>query len=317
MTLPEETGLFQNGVALQDTPAYYSFVNLGLWEDVRAFQEQIDRPYRQRGLAKLPFAYAKCQGLLLQPCQWRLGTASLPARDQLGTAEGHGDAHTCPSAESSDLFWHGQRRFRFTTIGSIDACGQLIRAQPAVRFRDRPLPLDPCRFDGIEPWACAGQRADDDTHPDRAPLALLLMLADPAPHRGAAVPGRVVPDHQPGREALGCEVGRAPRQTIHGHRTPRAPGDKAAPHLLRLRWPRSYQEPRARQGLGRRIVAGQGEVLYLLRGVCLGPGLLVGLGPPPPPAFVAQAQRPRRVGQRSLDQPSAPFFFGRRRDRDC
>ena len=31
---PEETGLFQNGVALQDTPAYYSFVNLGLWEDV-------------------------------------------------------------------------------------------------------------------------------------------------------------------------------------------------------------------------------------------------------------------------------------------
>ena len=55
---PEETGLFQHGVALQDTPAYYSFINLGLWEDVRAFQEQIDRPYRQRGLAKLPFEYA-------------------------------------------------------------------------------------------------------------------------------------------------------------------------------------------------------------------------------------------------------------------
>jgi hypothetical protein len=91
---PEETGLFQNGVALQDTPAYYSFINLGLWEDVRAFQEQIDRPYRQRGLAQLPFEYAKCQGLLLHPCQWRLGTASLPAWDQLGTAEGHGDAHT-------------------------------------------------------------------------------------------------------------------------------------------------------------------------------------------------------------------------------
>jgi hypothetical protein len=91
---PAETGLFQNGVALQDTPAYYSFINLGLWEDVRAFQEQIDRPYRQRGLAKLPFEYAKCQGILLQPCQWRLGTASLPARDQLGTAERDGDGHT-------------------------------------------------------------------------------------------------------------------------------------------------------------------------------------------------------------------------------
>ena len=84
---PEETGLFPTGVALQDTPAYYSFVTIGLWGDVRAFQEQIDRPYRQQGLAKLPFEYAKCQGLLLQPSQWRLGTASLPAQDQLGTGE--------------------------------------------------------------------------------------------------------------------------------------------------------------------------------------------------------------------------------------
>ena len=83
---PEETGLFHNGVALHDTPAYYSFINIGLWEDVSAFQEQIDRPYRRRGLSKLPFEYEKCQGLLLQPCQWRLGTASLPAQDQLGTA---------------------------------------------------------------------------------------------------------------------------------------------------------------------------------------------------------------------------------------
>ena len=83
---PEETGLFHNGVALHDTPAYYAFINIALWEDVKAFQEQIDRPYRQRGLSKLPFEYAKCQGIVLQPCQWRLGTASLPAQDQLGTA---------------------------------------------------------------------------------------------------------------------------------------------------------------------------------------------------------------------------------------
>ena len=83
----EETGLFRHGIALQDTSAYYSFVNLGLWEDVSAFQEQIDRPYRQRGLAKLPFEYARCQGLVLQPCQWRLGLRSLPTQDQLTSGE--------------------------------------------------------------------------------------------------------------------------------------------------------------------------------------------------------------------------------------
>src|SRR5215471_13948842 len=172
-----------------------------------------------------------------------------------------GSATTYASAESSDLFWHGQMRFRFTTIVSIDACGQFIRAQQAVRFRDRPLAMDPFRFDGIEPWAFAGQLADPDTHPDRAPLDLLIVLADPAPHSVAAVPGRVVPDQQQGREALSRELGRAPRQKINGHRTHRAPGDKAEPHLLRLLWPRSYQEPIAREGLGIRIVEGQGEFL--------------------------------------------------------
>jgi hypothetical protein len=43
---PEETGLFYDSIALQDTPAYYSFINIGLWKDVTSFQEQVDRPYR-------------------------------------------------------------------------------------------------------------------------------------------------------------------------------------------------------------------------------------------------------------------------------
>lgn len=83
---PGETGLFHNSVALHDTPEYYSFINVGLWANVSAFQEQIDQPYRKRGLAKLPFEYEKCQGILLHPLQWRIGAAGLPARDQLGAA---------------------------------------------------------------------------------------------------------------------------------------------------------------------------------------------------------------------------------------
>lgn len=85
---PAETGLFHNGVALHDTPEYVSFVNIGLWEDVSAFQEQIDQPYRQRGLARLPFEYTRCQGIVLQPLQWRIGAACLPGHDQLGATGG-------------------------------------------------------------------------------------------------------------------------------------------------------------------------------------------------------------------------------------
>jgi hypothetical protein len=81
---PEETGLFYHSIALQDTPAYYSFINVGLWEDVTSFKEQIDRPYRMRGTGTLPFEHEKRQGLLLQPIQWRLGDACLPQHEPPG-----------------------------------------------------------------------------------------------------------------------------------------------------------------------------------------------------------------------------------------
>ena len=87
-------------------------------------------------------------------------------------------------------------RFRFTAIVGIDPCFQFIGTQQAVRFRDRPLPMDPFRFDGVEPGAFTGQWADHDAHTVRAPLDLVIVLADPAPHRVAAVPRGIIPDQQ-------------------------------------------------------------------------------------------------------------------------
>jgi len=80
----EQTGLFYQTIALQDTPEYYSFINVGLWEDVTSFKEQIDRPYRIHRTGKFPFEHEKCQGILLQPIQWRLGDAGLPQHEQPG-----------------------------------------------------------------------------------------------------------------------------------------------------------------------------------------------------------------------------------------
>jgi SAM-dependent methyltransferase len=197
-----------------------------------------------------------------------------------------------PSAESSDLFGHDQRRFRFTIIVSIDPCCQLVRAQQAIRSRDRSLPMDPFRFDGIEPWAFAGQWADDDAHAFGTPFDLLMVLTHPVAHGLTAVPGGMVPDQQQGRDALGRALCRAPRQEIDRDGTHRTPRDKPEPYLLRLLRPRSPQAPIARQGLGIRISEGGGEFLSLILGVCLSPGMLVGLSPPTPPDFVAKAQGP-------------------------
>src|ERR1044071_4223198 len=131
------------------------------------------------------------------------GTASAPPRTAVA-----------PSAESSDLFGHDQMRFRYTAIVSIDPCFQFGCTQQAVRFRDRPLPMHPLRFNGVEPRTFAGQLADREAHTAGAPFDLLIMLTNPVAHRVAAVPRGIIPNQQQGREALGCELGRAPRQKV-------------------------------------------------------------------------------------------------------
>jgi hypothetical protein len=202
-------------------------------------------------------------------------------------------------------------RFRCTAIVSLDPCCQFVRTQEAVRFRDGPLPMHPFRFKRVEPWTVAGQQADDDTHADCAPFDLVIGRTHPVLHGVAAVPGRVGPDQQQSREALGRELGRAPRQNITGDRTDGAPCDKPEPPLVRLLWLRTNQPPITGQGLGIGVRPGRGQLRQRLLGSDLGPTMVIGLGQPAPPHVIATAQRPRRLGPGPLDQPITPVFFRR------
>ena len=110
-------------------------------------------------------------------------------------------------------------RFTFTVIVGIDPRFEFVGTQQPVWFRHRPLAMDPFRFYGVQPRAFAGQWADHNTHALGTPLDLLIVLTDPVPHGMTAVPGGIVPDQQQGREALGRELGGAPRQKLYGDRT--------------------------------------------------------------------------------------------------
>ena len=90
-----------------------------------------------------------------------------------------------------------------TTIIGIDPRFEFVRTQQAIRFRDGTLPVDPLRFNGVEPWTFARPWADHDAHAHGALLHLLLVLAQPVPYGVAAVPRGVVPAQQQGCEALG------------------------------------------------------------------------------------------------------------------
>jgi hypothetical protein len=200
-------------------------------------------------------------------------------------------------------------RLTLTTIVGINACFECVRTPPPVRFRYGPLARHPLRLKGMQPGASAGHVADHATHPDGASLDLLVVPADPAPHRLTAGPGGVVPDQQQRGAALSCELGRAPRPKIDGHCTHGAPCHTPAPHLVCLRRSRRPQPSITGQRLGIGIVRRCSQRRQFVGDRCVGPAMLVGLGELAPPDVVANAQRPRGLGPRPRDQAVAPFVF--------
>src|SRR5882724_5622488 len=132
-------------------------------------------------------------------------------------------------------------RCTLTVIVGIDPRVEIVGTQPSVCCRHRPLAMDPFRLERIEPRTFAGPLADDETYPRRTRLDLLIVLADPAPHRMTAVPGGVIPAQQERGAASGGKLCGAPRQKIDGDGTHGAPRDKPAPHLVGLLRSRPHQ----------------------------------------------------------------------------
>ena len=196
-----------------------------------------------------------------------------------------------------------------TVIVGIDTHFEFVGTQQSVCFRHSPLAMDPFRLDRMEPRTFAGQRADDETYPRRPLLALWMVLVEPTPHGMTAVPGGVIPDQQACGEASGCKLCGAPRQNIAGDGTHGASRDKPEPHLVCLLRPWPHQQAITGQRLGSRGVRRRRQFLPLVRGLCVRPVMLGGLGEPTPPDFVANAQRPRGLRHGPRDQAVAPVLF--------
>src|SRR5438128_57912 len=98
-------------------------------------------------------------------------------------------------------------RLTLTTIIGIDPRFEFGGTQQAVRFRYRTLPMDPCRFTGVEPRTFAGQVTGDEAPARRTALDPLIVLVSPGAHGLAAVPRGVIPDQQQRGETLGGELG--------------------------------------------------------------------------------------------------------------
>lgn len=61
-------------------PAYVSYFNVGLWQDVDSFQSQIGK-FIDNTRPPLPFEAAKRERIFLVPERWRAGKSALPMTD--------------------------------------------------------------------------------------------------------------------------------------------------------------------------------------------------------------------------------------------
>lgn len=123
---------------------------------------------------------------------------------------------------------------RASVVGP-NAFSKLTSGEQSVGFNNRPFPMDPFGFNGIEPRALLGQQKGQETHAFVRLLHLPVVFSDPGAHLFANMPGRVIPDQQPGRFAQIRQALRAPLEKLRGNVTHGTARDKAQPHLVPLR----------------------------------------------------------------------------------
>src|SRR5579862_6404578 len=195
-----------------------------------------------------------------------------------------------------------------TAQSLADAILQFAGGEQARGLDDLALGMDPVRLDRIEPWAFDRQGAREDAHALPLALDLEIPVADPGADGAADLPGGVVPDQEQDGLALRFELGAAPAQERGRHRAERPAVDEAQPGLLG-RVHRADQEPVGGQGLGVRIVLGDGLLDQAQGRIGRRPSMHRGRGGPPPPGLVLEAQGPGRVRRQEADQAIARPFF--------
>ena len=62
---------------------YVPYFNVGIWDSLDAFRQQIIERFVEQGPEKLEFEYEPRKRMILAPLLWRAGDAQLPTDDEL------------------------------------------------------------------------------------------------------------------------------------------------------------------------------------------------------------------------------------------
>jgi hypothetical protein len=177
--------------------------------------------------------------------------------------------------------------------------------QPAVGLHDRPLALDPMRFQRSAPGAFHRHAAGTEP-PPAVPFHARVMGAYPTAHFRAHGPGGVRPNQHQDPRALGGDALDQPAETRGGDVADGTPLATASEDLLAV----GAQPPVTAECLGIGSPS-RHRVLPQMHGRVGRPSGQGGLGQPAPPGLIATPQAPvGRLG-RQRHQPVAALLFRR------
>jgi hypothetical protein len=170
-----------------------------------------------------------------------------------------------------------------------DSLSQCTSRQQPIGLYHLALGVDRAGLHGVEPRAPGGQRAGQNAYTLSCRLDLAVMPFQPRLYLAAAMPGGVIPHQQQGLLAQDLQLAAGLLQKSHRDPAHGTPIDPAQPYLLvggfLGRCP-AEQEPIAGQGLGPRVLLGEGWLYHTPRAPGLRPGMQAGAGPAAPPGLI-------------------------------
>jgi hypothetical protein len=216
------------------------------------------------------------------------------------------------SAFSGNLLGNGEGFLVRTAEVSRHSLSQFRGCQQPGGFDHRAFPMDPMRFQRIEPGTFDGQGTPHNPDALAGTLDLLVVCPDPLPDGLATVPRRIIPHQQQSGLVQGGQLRTNPGQEGDCDRTHRPVNHEPQPHLCLARSLGGlllHQQAITGQGFRVGISGGHGLLDHaqgLVRG---GPGMQRGLRQATPPRLIFKAQRPLGMARRQADQAVPGFFL--------
>ena len=193
-----------------------------------------------------------------------------------------------------------------------DPPGNLLGGEQSGWFHDRPFAMHPFGFNGIQPRAFDGEKADDDANTVAVVLHDTIVGMNPGANLFADMPGGIVPDQEEHPLTLVRQVLADPVEKLLRNRTDGATVNEAEQQRVCLGGHvicRTEIDAITGEGFRMRIAVGNSPFDEMQRVIRRGKRMQMRQRLPTPPHLIGKAYRPIGLCFSECEQAVSSVFF--------